>query len=64
MIELNVASIKDKRRGILDLIKGWVQSKEFTVTIGLALIFIVPVNLLVGGAVEEVREEGIRERVL
>ena len=49
--------------GILHLIEGWVQSKEFTVAVGLALIFVVPVNLLVGSAVEQMREEDIREGV-
>lgn len=46
------------------LIEGRVQSKEFTVTVGLALVFIVPVNLLIGSTIEQVREEGVREGVL
>ena len=32
--------------------------------VGLAMLFVVPVNLLIGRTVEEVREEGVGERVL
>lgn len=46
------------------LIKGWVQSKNFSVAVGLALLFVVPVNLLIGGTVEKVREQGIGKGVL
>lgn len=46
------------------LIKGWVQSKNFSVAVGLALLFVVPVDLLIGGTIEKVREQGIREGVL
>ena len=46
------------------LIKGWVQSKNFSVAVGLALLFVVPVNLLIGGTIEKVREQGIGKGVL
>lgn len=46
------------------LIKGRVESKELPMAISHTLFFIVPVNLLIRGTVEEVREEGIREGIL
>lgn len=50
--------------GKVYLVEGGVQGKEFAVAVGLAMLFVVPVDLLIGGAVEEVREEGIGEGVL
>lgn len=50
--------------GILYLIEGRMESKEFTVAVSHTLFFIVPVNLLIRSTVEEVREEGIRQGVL
>lgn len=41
-----------------------MQSKELAVAAGLPLLLVVPVDLLVGGAVEEVREQHIGEGVL
>lgn len=46
------------------LIKGRMQSKKFTVAVGLALLFVVPVDLLVWSTVKEVGEERVREGVL
>lgn len=47
-----------------DLIKGWMQSKEFPMAVGLALIFIVSVNLFIGGTIKEMREERVGEGIL
>lgn len=41
-----------------------MQSKQFPVAVGLALLLVVPVDLLVGSAVEEVGQERVREGVL
>jgi len=41
-----------------------VQSEELAVAVGLAVLLVVPVDLLVGGAVQEVRQEGVGEGVL
>lgn len=38
-----------------------MQSKKFPVAVGLALLLIVPVNLLVGSAVEEVGQQRVGE---
>lgn len=48
----------------LHLIEGRVQSKEFTVAVALALVLVVPVNLLIGSTVKKVWEEHIRKGIL
>lgn len=48
----------------LHLIEGRVQSEQFTVAVALALVLVVPVNLLVRSAVKKVREEHVREGIL
>lgn len=63
-METSRKGFKDMERCLLYLIKGGVQSKEFTVAVGLALVFVMPVNLLIGGTVKEVRKQGIGEGIL
>ena len=41
-----------------------MQGEELAVAVGLALVLIVAVDLLVGRAVQEVRQQGVRQGVL
>lgn len=46
------------------LIQGWMQGEKLAVPVGLPLVLIVPVNLFIGGAVQQMWQEGVRLGVL
>lgn len=47
-----------------DLIKSRVQGEEFSVAVGLALVFVVPIDVLVGSTVKKVGQKRIGKGIL
>lgn len=47
-----------------NLFEGGMQGEELAMAVGLAVLLIVAVDLLVGGSVQQMGQEGVGDRVL